>query len=348
MPRARVQLTTGELAAALGAELQGDPDAAVTGAASLETAGPGELTFFANKRYRPQLEAATAGAVILPAEAADLCPVPALIADNPYAAWAQALERLFPEPALEPGVHHSAVIGADAEIDPDARIDANAVIGARTRVAAGAWVEPGAVVGADCVVGAGSRIGPNATLYDFTEVGARARVHAAAVLGARGFGLAPEGDGYREIPQVGRVVVEDDVEIGAGTTVDRAALEETRIGRGTKIDNLVQIGHNCRIGAHCVLSGQAGISGSTEVGDHCTLAGQAGVAGHLRIPAGTTIGAKAGVISEIREPGVYAGFPHQPHAEWRRDMAALRHLRELRKRLEALERVVTDNGQGDS
>ena len=348
MPGTRVELTTGKLAAAIGAELQGEPDVVVTGVASLEVAGAGDLTFFANKRYRPQLEATSAGAVILPAEAAALCPVPALITDNPYAAWAKALEALFPEPALEPGVHHSAVIGAGAEIHPEARIEANVVIGAGTRVGAGAWVEPGAVVGADCAIGAGSRIGPNATLYDRTEIGARAHVHASAVLGGRGFGLAPTEDGYREIPQVGRVVVEDDVEIGACTAIDRGALEETRIGRGTKIDNLVQIAHNCRFGEHCAISGQAGFAGSTELGDHCTVAAQAGVAGHLKIASGTTIGAKAGVISEIQEPGVYAGFPHQPHAEWRRDMAALRHLRELRRRLERLERKVTDDGQGDS
>jgi UDP-3-O-[3-hydroxymyristoyl] glucosamine N-acyltransferase len=347
MPRARVPANAGELAAAVGAELHGDAATEVTGAASLEAAGPGDLTFFANKRLRAQLEATGAAAVLLPAEAAELCPVPALVTANPYAAWARALEVLFPEPELEPGVHHSAVIGPDAEVDPGARIDAQAVVGARSRIEAGAWIEAGTVVGDDCRVGAGARLGPNATLYDGTEVGARVRVHAAAVLGARGFGLAPEGEGYREIPQVGRVVVEDDAEIGAGSTIDRAALDETRIGRGTKIDNLVQIGHNCRIGAHCVLSGQAGISGSTEVGDGCTLAGQAGVAGHLRIPPGTTLTAKAGVISEIREAGVYSGFPHQPHSEWRRDVAALRHVRELRRRLEALERAA-DNGQGDS
>ena len=348
MPRARQATTAGELAVAIGAELRGGADTAVTGAASLDAAGPGDVTFFASKRYRSQLEASAAAAVILPEEAAAACPVTGLVVSNPYAAWARALAHLFPEPELAPGIHHRAVIGPDADIDPGARDDAQAVIGAGARVETGAWIEAGSVIGADCRVGAGSRLGPNATLYDGTEVGARVRVHAAAVLGARGFGLAPEGEGYREIPQVGRVVVEDDVEIGAGSTVDRAALDETRIGRGTKIDNLVQIGHNCRIGAHCILSGQAGISGSTEVGDHCTLAGQSGVAGHLRIPANTTLTAKAGVIGEIREPGVYSGFPHQPHSEWRRDVAALRHIRELRHRLEALERAAPTNGQGDS
>ena len=347
MPRARVACSAGELADATGAQLSGDPETVISGAAALESAGPGDVTFFADKRYRRQLEATAAAAVILPEAARAACPGAALVTDNPYAAWALVLERLFPEPAVAPGIHHSAVVGAEAEIDPEARIDPQAVIGARSRVEAGAWIEAGTVVGADCRVGAASRVGPNATLYDGTELGARVRVHAAAVLGSRGFGLAPEGRGYREIPQVGRVVVEDDVEIGAGTTVDRAALEETRIGRGTKIDNLVQIGHNCRIGAHCVLSGQAGISGSTDIGEHCTLAGQAGVAGHLRIPADTTLTAKAGVISEIREAGIYSGFPHQPHTEWRRDVAALRHLRELRRRLEALERTESENGQGD-
>ena len=348
MPRARQTITTGELAAETGAELRGGADVAVTGASTLEAAGAGDLAFFTSKRYRQQLEVTGAAAVILTAEAAPACPTAALVVANPYAAWARALERLFPEPELEPGVHHSAVIGPDAAVDPGARIDAHAVIGARSRVEADVWIEANAVLGADCRVGAGSRIGPNATLYDGTELGERVRVHASAVLGSRGFGLAPEGDGYREIPQVGRVVVEDDVEIGGCTVIDRAALEETRIGRGTKIDNLVQIAHNVRIGEHCVISGQAGFAGSTELESQCTVAAQAGVAGHLKIVSGTTIGAKAGVISDISEPGIYSGFPHQPHAEWRRDMAALRHLRELRKRLEALERERTANGQGDS
>jgi len=174
------------------------------------------------------------------------------------------------------------------------------------------------------------------------------RIHAGAVIGADGFGLAPDGEGYRQIPQVGRVVLEDDVDIGANTAVDRAALEETRIGQGTKIDNLVQVAHNCRFGKHCIISGLSGFAGSTELGDHCTVAAQAGVAGHLHVAAGTTIGAKAGVISDIDEPGVYAGFPHQPHKEWRRDQASLRQVRSLRERLRALERAVNSDSEGDA
>ncbi|MFA9461755.1 UDP-3-O-(3-hydroxymyristoyl)glucosamine N-acyltransferase [Thiohalorhabdus methylotrophus] len=346
MPRAPQAHTAGGLAEQLGLSLRGDRERPVSGAAPLDKAGPEDLSFLANPRYRQQLLETAAGVVIVAPQVAEASPATALVAENPYAAWARALECLFPEPRPEPGIHHSVVLGTDAEVAEDARLEANVVVGAGTRIEAGAWIEAGSVVGADCVVGAESRVGPNVTLYSGTELGKRVRLHSGVVLGADGFGLAPEDGAYRKIPQVGRVVIEDDVEIGANSSVDRAALEETRVGRGTKIDNLVQIGHNCRIGAHCILSGQAGISGSTEIGEHCTLAGQTGVAGHLHIPPGTTLTAKAGVISEIREPGVYSGFPHQPHGEWRRSLAGLRQLRGLRERLQALERAVKGNPEG--
>ncbi|MFP4559823.1 MAG: UDP-3-O-(3-hydroxymyristoyl)glucosamine N-acyltransferase [Thiohalorhabdus sp.] len=349
MAKARQPMQARELAAALGLEVRGEGDRWIAGAAPLEEAGAEDLSFLANPRYRQQLGRTGAGAVILDPQAAEGFPGTALVADNPYAAWARALELLFPEPRPEPGIHHTAVLGEGAEVAEDARLEARVVVGAGARIESGAWIEAGTVVGDHCVVGAGSRLGPNATLYAGTELGRRVRLHAGVVLGADGFGLAPEGRAYRKIPQVGRVVIEDDVEIGANTCIDRAALEETRVGRGTKIDNLVQIGHNCRIGAHCVISGLAGLAGSAELGEHCTVAAQAGIAGHLHVAPETTIGAKAGVISSIDKPGVYAGFPHQPHNDWRREQASLRQLSSLRERLRALERADKRNPEeGDS
>jgi len=341
-------MTAGELARQIGAELVGEVETVVRGAAPLAAAGTEDLAFFASRQYRDQLAATEAGAVILPREALEGYSGTALVADNPYAAWAQALDVLFPPERPQPGVHYTAVLGEGVEVAPDARIDAHAVIGAGSRIGPRVWIEAGTVVGGNCSVGADSRLGPNATVYAGTEVGERVRLHAGTVIGADGFGLAPEGEGYRKIPQVGRVVLEDDVEIGANSAVDRAALEETRIGQGTKIDDMVMIGHNCHIGKHCILSGQAGVAGSADIGDHCTVAAQAGVARHLHVASGTTIGAKAGVISDIDEPGVYAGFPHQPHSAWRREQAALRQVRSLRERLRALERAVMNDSEGES
>lgn len=348
MPRARVPATAQELAAAIGAELVGAQDAWITGAAPLDAAGEGELAYLADRRYRSRLKATEASAVVLDPEALADCPCTALVTNSPETAWARALDRLFPARELVPGVHHTAVLGSDARVDPEAQVDAHAVIGAQTRIEERAWIGPGTVVGPGCRIGPDCWIGPNATLHEETEMGARCRIEAGAVLGGRGFGLAPEEGHHREIPQVGRVVLEEDVEIGAGSTVDRGALEETRIGRGTKIDNLVQIGHNCRIGPDCIISGQAGLSGSVELGEGCVLAGQSGVAGHIRIAPGTTVTAKAGVTAEIGEAGIYSGFPHQPHSEWRREVAALRQIRHLRARLEALEQTVATSREGGS
>ncbi len=347
MPKAREPATAQELAATIGADLRGDGTTRITGAAPLEKAGPGDLTFLAGKGRRG-LGRTAASAVILSADARGSCPCTALLAQRPEAAWARALERLFPPLELTPGIHYTASLGPEAWVDPEAQVDPYVVIGKGSRIEAGVWIGSETVVGPDCWIGAECWIGPNVTLYEGTEIGMRCRIHAGVVLGARGFGLASEAPGYREIPQVGRVVLEDDVEVGAGSTIDRATLEETRIGRGTKIDNLVQIGHNCWIGPNCVISGQAGISGSAEMGEGCVVAGQAGVAGHIRVAPGTTLTAKAGVTGEIRDPGVYSGFPHQPHAEWRRDVAALRRIRELWSRLEALERAVMPSREGGS
>lgn len=346
MPRAPVAMTAADLADAAGADLRGDGERILRGAAPLESAADDELTFLANPAYRGQVAGSRAGGIVVPPEAASEVLGTALVASHPYAAWARALAQLFPEAEAEPGIHHTAIVEPDAVVSPRARVDAHAVIRAHAEVADGAWIEAGVVIGPDSRVGENTRIGPNTTLGPRTWLGSDIRIHAGVHLGAAGFGLAPEGEGYRPVPQVGRVVVEEGVTIGAGTAVDRAALEETRIGAGTHIDNLVQIGHNCRIGPNCVISGQAGISGSTQVGAGCVIAGQVGVTGHTRIPDGTTLTAKAGVISRIDEPGVYSGFPHRPHAQWQREQAGLRHVGQLRQRVRALEKALGQQSEG--
>jgi UDP-3-O-[3-hydroxymyristoyl] glucosamine N-acyltransferase len=331
--------TAGELAAVTGAELRGEANEAVTGAATLAAAGEGDLAFVAQPAYREALSQTRATAVIAPPSLADHGPGTVLVHDNPYWAWARALQRLYPEEAEQTGIHHTAVVGEGARISPEARLDAHVVVGAGARIADGVWLEAGTVVGEDADIGRDCRIGPNATLYASSRLGERVRVHAGAVLGSDGFGYAADSQGrHAKIPQLGWLEVGDDVEIGANAAIDRGALEATVIGTGTKIDNQVHIAHNCRLGEHCVVAGQSGFAGSAELGDRCILGAQVGIAGHLRVAPGTMLAARAGVIGDIDTPGTYAGFPHQPHGEWRRMQASLRQLPDMRRRLSRLER----------
>lgn len=341
-----------DLAEALGAELRGDGQVGVCAAAPLDEAGAAHLAFIYQKAYRQALAVTGAAVVIAPPALADEAPSAAvLVHDNPYLAWAWALQCLYPEPRGEGGIHHSATLGAGADVDPETRLDAGVVVGARARIAAGVWLEPGTVVGEAAEIGRDCRLGPNVTVYAHTRLGERVRVHAGAVLGSDGFGYAPDAQGrHHKIPQIGRLEVGDDVEIGANTAIDRGALGATLIGAGTKIDNQVHIAHNCRLGEHCVVAGQTGFAGSAEVGEHCVLGAQVGVSGHLRVAAGTTLAARAGVIGDIDTPGTYAGFPHQPHGEWRRMQASLRHIPDLRRRLRRLERgaEASEPNEGES
>ncbi len=348
MPVARVALPLSELAEHLDAAIYGDATRLIHGVASLQQANLRDLAFLAQSHHRKSLRTTRAGGVLLLEEVRDDCPTTALVVANPYAAWARALQLLFPREAVTAGIHPSAAIDESAECALDARIEAQVVIGPGSWIGPRAWIEPGAVIGPHCTIGADTRIGPKVTLYAGTEIGQRGYIQAGAVLGGDGFGFAQEGGHHQKIPQLGRVVVEDDVEIGANSTIDRAALEETRIGSGSKIDNLVQIGHNCRIGEDCIVSGQAGLAGGVVLGDHCTLAGQAGVSGHLQIPPGSTITARTGVTSEIRAAGTYSGYPHQPHTEWRKSVAVFRRLHQLRYRIAALERALGEDAEGES
>jgi UDP-3-O-[3-hydroxymyristoyl] glucosamine N-acyltransferase len=331
--------TLGQLAQALGATLEGDPRRVVTGVAPLESAGPDQVSFLTHARYQDAARASRAGAFVAGAEAADL-PAPVLRVRAPQQALVDLLNLFHPPAAVEPGVHATAVVAADARIDATASIGAHAVIeagariGARARVGALVFVGAGVEVGDDCV------LGPHVALLAGVRLGRRVLIHPGAVLGADGFGFAFDGAAHRKIPQTGGVVIEDDVEIGANTTIDRATFGDTIVRRGTKIDNLVQIGHNVEVGEHAILVAQVGISGSSRLGRGVVLAGQVGVADHVTIGDGTLVGAQGGVPSDLPAGGKYLGAPARPMLEAKRIMAAESRLPELLRRVRALERAL--------
>jgi UDP-3-O-[3-hydroxymyristoyl] glucosamine N-acyltransferase len=330
------------LASRLGCALRGNGEVEVSRVAGIGEAGPGDLTFVSGARYAAQVKTTRASAVIVPPGLET--PLPSLVSDNPYLAFARAVALLHPEPALPPGVHPSAVVEATAVVAADAHVGALCVVGKGARVGARTILHPhvvlydGAEVGADCRLHSGVQVRERCRLGD------RVIVQNNAVIGADGFGFAKDADGrYQKIPQVGIVVVEDDVEIGALTAVDRAALHETRIGRGSKIDNLVQIGHSVAIGSDSVLAGQVGIAGSTTLGARVTLAGQVGVAGHLTIGADVVATAQTGIPSSVDAGRVVSGYPAIDNRTWLKASAVFAQLPELRKRVRELERQIQEH-----
>ena len=334
----------GRLAELVQGRVRGNPDRPLHGVRPLATAGPDELSFLTSPRYRDEARQSRAGALLVVREDEAL-PHDQLVCAE--AAWAlgELLRHFHPVPAASPGVHPTAVVAASATIDETASVGAQVVIGEESRVEANAVLHPGVVVGSRCRIGAGTVIYPRAVLYDDTELGARVVVHAGAVLGADGFGYAPRGGVLVKVPQVGRVVVEDDVEIGANTTIDRATLEETRIGAGSKLDNLVQVGHNVRLGKGCVLCGQAGIAGSARLGDGVVLAGQSGVGGHLELGDGVQVAAKSAALQSAPAGSKLAGIPAVPLGEWRRQVSWLGRLAELGRRVRRLEKARGEAGE---
>jgi len=335
-----VALRLDELARLLGARLEGDTALEVARVATIRDAGPGDLTFLGHPRYGRLLAdtAATAALVAEDHRAPAREGLALLHVKDPYLALARALDLLHPEARPEEGVHPAASIHSEAVCGtgliafPGSCVDAGAVLGERV------ILHPGAVVGAACRLGDDVVLHPNVVLYPSTVLGNRVTVHAGAVLGSDGFGYAQGPEGLVKVPQVGRVVVEDDVEIGANVAIDRGSLGETRIGAGTKIDNLVQIGHNVRVGSHCLLVGQSGISGSTTLGDGVVIAGQSGAAGHLKLGDGARVAAKSAVFQDLEKGATVAGVPAMDIGLWRRTVAAHARLPEALKRLRRLER----------
>lgn len=346
MPNAAHSLTLAEIAAQLGGDLLGDGDIRIHRVATLAGASEGEIAFLANPKYRAQLQATRAAAVILGADAAAGFDGPRIVAANPYAYYARVAALLNPVAVSFSGVHPSAVL--ESEVPASAAIGALVSIGRNVCLGENVVIHPGCVIGDGVSVGSGSVLYPNVTVYHGCVLGQRVIVHSGTVIGADGFGFAPEGRLWIKIPQIGVVRIGDDVEIGANTTIDRGALEDTVIGDGCKIDNLVQIAHNCRIGANSVLAGCVGIAGSTTLGEHCVVGGAGMIAGHLDLAAGTTVSAGTLVMKSIKETGRYTGvFPLDTHDDWVRNAAHIRRLSKLAERVSELERLLKENNIKD-
>jgi UDP-3-O-[3-hydroxymyristoyl] glucosamine N-acyltransferase len=332
--------TLSALAAELGGEVIGDGSTVIRGVAGIREAMPGDLTFLANSRYDSHLAETRASAVICSREPRE-ADLPLLVVDNPYLAFQRAVGIFRPDrhrPA--PGVHPTAVVAGDVELGRDVAIGAHCIVEGGTKLGDRVVLMGGCYVGHGAVIGEDTTFYPRVVMREECVVGARCIVHAGVIIGSDGFGFAFDAGRYHKVPQVGNVVIGDDVEIGANTTIDRATTHSTRIGDGSKVDNLVQIGHNVVIGRHCIIVAQVGISGSTELEDHVTLGGQAGLVGHIRIGKGAMVGAQSGVTKTVPAETVVTGYPATQHTLWRRLQALIHRLPDLFQRSRELEERV--------
>ena len=330
--------TLGELAVRFGLELRGDPTLEVNAVATLQDARPGTLSFLANPKYRKFLATTGATAVVVDARAAANAPCAVLVAPNPYVAYARMAQVLHPVPTAVPGCHPSAVVDATASIAPSAHVAALAYVGPRAVIGERAFVGPGCVVEADSVVGDDTRLVARVTLGTRVRLGKRVILHPGVVVGGDGFGLAPDKDGWVKVPQVGGVVIGDDCEVGANTTIDRGAIEDTVLEEDVRLDNQIQVGHNVRIGAHTAIAACSGISGSTTIGKRCIIGGMVGFVGHLTVADGTIVTGLTMVSHSIHTGGVYSsGLPAEDGVKWRRTVAHLKRLDKLVARVKVLE-----------
>ncbi|MGH8703802.1 MAG: UDP-3-O-(3-hydroxymyristoyl)glucosamine N-acyltransferase [Burkholderiales bacterium] len=313
--------TLGEIASQLGGRVAGDAGVLIRQVGSLERAGNGQIAFLSNPKYRSRLAATRASAVVLAPEAESLTALPRIVCDEPYAYFARLSQLFNPLTVQAPGVHASAIVA------PSARLGARVSIGA------------GCVIGDDVSIGDDSCLYPRVVVYHGCRIGARAILHSGAVIGADGFGIANQGGRWLKIPQIGRVVIGDDVEIGANTTIDRGAIDDTLIEDGVKLDNQIQIGHNCRVGAHTAMAGCVAVAGSADIGRHCTIGAGALILGHLTICDHVNVSADTVISRSIRKAGTYTGmFPFDDNESWARNTALVRHLAELAERVRALEK----------
>jgi UDP-3-O-[3-hydroxymyristoyl] glucosamine N-acyltransferase len=334
-------ITAGELARLLGGEVTGDGSLCLRSFAPADRAQPGDLTFAENENYFARAEQSAASAIIVDGPFTSACKV-LIRVPNARVAFAKVLPLFFPDPVFPAGVHPSAVVAATARIDPSAHVGPCCVVGENVTLGANSVLQGGNHVGANSRLGNDVFLFPNVVIYAGTEIGNHVRIHAGTVIGADGFGYVLDGGSHRKVPQIGNVIIRDDVEIGANVTIDRGALGPTVIGKGTKIDNLVQVAHNVTIGDHCLLVSQTGIAGSTRLGSYVVLAGQVGVAGHLKIGNGVSIAAQSGVMHSVPDGEKWLGSPAQPDRQTKRQIIALQQLPELLRRVAELEKKLAD------
>ncbi len=330
-----------DIVARLGGVLEGDGSVAVAQVGSLASAGPGQIAFLANSKYRQQLQTTKAAAVIVPPQFASDTSLPRIVHPNSYAYYARVVALLNPLPLRAPGVHPTAVV--HSALPASASIGENAVIGEDVVLGENVTIYPGCVIGDGVSVGEGSRLYPNVVIYHGCVIGRRAVIQAGAVIGGDGFGFAREGERWIKIPQIGRVVIGDDVEIGANTSIDRGALDDTVIGDGVKIDNQIQIAHNVTIGDHSAMAGCVGIAGSTKIGRRCTVGGAGMIIGHLELADDVHVSAGSMVTKSLRKPGQYTSiFPLETHDAWLQNAAQIKRLAKLAERVAQLEKKLEE------
>jgi UDP-3-O-[3-hydroxymyristoyl] glucosamine N-acyltransferase len=336
-------LTLPEIAARFGGDVQADNGVTIRQVASLVSATADHICFLADARYLPLLANTKAGAVLIPPLYANATSLPRIVTDNPYAYYAKVSALLNPEPEVSAGIDPVASVSPDAVVPSSASVGAHAVIENGVTLGEGVIIGPGCHVGKNVEIGEKTRLYANAVVYHGCCIGKNCIVHAGAVIGADGFGHAEDEGRWVKIPQIGRVIIGDDVEVGANTTIDRGALDDTVIEDGVKLDNLIQIGHNCRIGAHTVIAGCVGIAGSAVIGQHCRIGGAAMILGHLKITDKVTISPGSMITRSIAKPGTYTALmPFQAHEEWLRTAAHIRHLESLTERMKRFEHELNE------
>jgi UDP-3-O-[3-hydroxymyristoyl] glucosamine N-acyltransferase len=328
-----------DIAARFGGRVLGDAE--VSQVATLESAHAGHISFLASEKYRAQLAVTRASAVIVGEADAEATQLPRIVCNNPYLYFAKVSTLLNQPPQMVPGIHASAIIGEGARIDPTAQIGPHAVIAAGAQIGARCVVMAGCSIGENTCIDEDALLYPRVVVYHACVLGKRLIAHSGVVIGADGFGMAQDGERWLKIPQIGRVVIGDDVEIGANTTIDRGALDDTVIEDGVKLDNQIQVAHNVRIGAHTAIAGCVGIAGSTTIGRHCRIGGSAGILGHLHIADHVDISSFTLINKSIREAGSYTGiFPFSKNEEWRKNASRLRHLDDLADRIKILQQQI--------
>lgn len=339
------EFTLAELSKGLEVEIRGDETTLIHGVASLQSAALGQISFLNNSQYKPYLQSTQASAVILHPDHASACKTNMILTANPYFVYAKIADYFQKKQNAVPGIHPSAVLGKSCNIHETASIAAQVVIGDRVKIGAHAVIGPGCVIGDDVEIGNACLLDAKVVVYFDVKIGNRVHVSSGAIIGSDGFGFAMEKGAWHKVPQLGRVILEDDVDIGANTCIDRGAIGDTIIRKGAKLDNLIQIGHNVKIGEHTVMAGCTGIAGSTEVGRYCMIGGSAGIAGHLKIADKVILTANTKVMRSIDQPGMYSSgiMNFKENKAWRKDSFYFNRLPELFSRVKSLEKANQEN-----